>query len=111
VLNLTDKLTSKELRGEYTYGGYEERSFKNGEIESIAGVYQAVAETIASVNTNGQGIMVTNCAFTGLDLGMKIEKSPEENLEETTQEGSIEENNIDEIQDNTVEETEETKED
>ena len=96
VLNLADKLTSREIRGEYTYGGYVERPFQNGEIESIAGVYKSVAESIAQVNTNGQGIEVTNCTFTGLDLGVKIEQPPEDIVEETTQEGSIE---VDEEQD------------
>ena len=83
VLDLTDKLTQ--------YCGSESmRNLSENETVSITAVYKAVAETIATVNTNGQGVTVTNCNFQGVDLGIKIEQAPEENIEETTQEGTVE---------------------
>lgn len=82
ILDLTDKLSISHY-----YDGNSELE----EIKSKTGVYKAVAEAVATIDTNGQGIMVTGCNFQGLDLGVKIEQSPEEKLEETTEEGIVEE--------------------
>jgi hypothetical protein len=82
VLDLTDK-----LQVSHYYDGHSELE----ELKSKTGVYKAVAEAISTIDTNGQGINITGCNFQGLDVGMKVEQSPEENLEETTEEGIIEE--------------------
>jgi hypothetical protein len=90
VLDLTDKLVTP-------YDGENRRYLSEQELIATTQVYKMVAETVSTVNTNGQqGVSVSNCCFTGMDTGLKVEQSPNDHLEENDEEYEIEDDYDDE---------------
>jgi hypothetical protein len=89
ILDLTEDLSDK-ANGKFG-------SASKAEIVAIANVYKNVAKAVSTIETNTQGISIASCQFTGVDMGIKIESAPIENLNDGVEECIIKKDEVVEV--------------